>query len=129
MDARGVDGFEAVHDRAALDGDTATVGFDLIIGGDAPDGHVEIDRHLVLRAPGAADVQVAPVEGGGDGGAVDVDGVPRRAVVDVVVQPAGRGLVADPARDAEGEVEGVPDERRVDGQCDGSRPRGSRWPA
>ena len=41
----------AVDDRATLDGDTAPVGLDLVVGEDAPDRHVEPDVDHVTRLP------------------------------------------------------------------------------
>ena len=51
--------FDAVDDRAPLDGDPSAVGFHLLVAGDAPDGQVNLVFDDIAGCPRSAQYGVA----------------------------------------------------------------------
>ena len=95
-----------VDNRAALHGYHPPVGFYLIIRANGARLHIEADDHLVALLPAALNVHVAVVaDEQGHGNAVYDEAIAQPLVVGVLVEVAGHGLVAEPARDADFQVE------------------------
>ena len=73
-----IDGFDAVDDGAAHEGDLALIFGDFFVGVDAVGGHGEIEFYDIARLPVSGDLEVPILQSaGGERLAVDFDGEGR----------------------------------------------------
>ena len=119
-----IDGFDAVDDGAAHEGDLALIFGDFFVGVDAAGGHGEIEFYDIARLPISGDLEVPILQSaGGERLAVDFDGEGRDGGgIGEAVEIGRNGKTLRPAGDAEGERE-VEIFFGGDGEFDLSRPR------
>ena len=93
-----VDSFGAIHQRSALNGNHATVGFNTLEGTNGAGLHVKVQAHDVALLPLAVDGQVA-VLGSGDGDLCAIDGAGgvQSLIVVIAIEVAGNYIAFQPA--------------------------------
>ena len=96
-----VDSLGAIHQRSALYGNHAAIGFNALQSSDGARLHIEVQAHHIALLPLAVDGQVA-ILGGGDGHlcAIDRAGGVQTLIVAVAIEVAGNDIAFQPAGNA-----------------------------